>query len=196
MEYETHFIHMKQEAEAELPLKKQAYLDAKTIILGIEDELATIDRALEEARARKRRVAGTRQGYLTQKAADLASALLGGNPTKLGEMPVTEDAHSLAEAETILQQRRGEIVQSQVFAKSKLRTASHDVYHCLMRIAAAEYELAREAFFDKWCKVTALSELAQAGPIVDREHWEKILIPSVTLSKIFAMLRQQAIPGI
>lgn len=183
MQHESYFLNMKQEAEAELPLKKQAYQDAKTTILGIEDELATIDRAIEEVRARKRRIAGSRHTYLSQKAADLAHALLGGTSGTPTELPATEDAGSLDEAERILHRRRGEIVQAQVMGKSKVRTTGQDVFHAMMRMAAAEYELAREEFFSKWCKVTALSELAGTGPLVERERWEAIRIPSVTLSK-------------
>ena len=183
MEYETHFLNLKQVAEAELPLKKQEYADAKTALIGVEDELANIDRALEEARVRRRRIVGSRQGYIAQKAADIAQTLLGGEPPSKKNTLQAEDAHGLQEAEIILQQRRGEIVQAKVIVNSKLRMASQDFYNCKMKIAAAEFELSRHDFFNKWCKVTALCELSQSGPISDSDKWEKIHIPSVTLSK-------------
>lgn len=186
--YEKHFLAIEQEATARFPLIREQCHKLREQKQTITQEIDRIDAALDEARFRRARLAGSRAQYNETRAQALTRELLGETSDTDEQSQLGLAAQSdvgLETAVNILTKQRMELVRSRQINESQLQDLEREAYASLMRVAAAQYESMREATLNAWAKVTALSRLAKSGPTSDYERWGKICLPSVTLDKQF-----------
>lgn len=183
-EREQHMLALEQQSDADFIIAKQELIELKRREIDQEGEIARLDAALQEIRIRKSRLSGSRAEYLQQKAEALTAHLLGGGEGESLTQGVAEHSDlDLQASANLLEGRRREAVRDQSIIKSQVRLKERECYTLLSIQAAVEYERARAEFFEKWCKATALSDLAGSGVLSDPQEWEKIYIPSATICK-------------
>lgn len=186
---QARLTQIEQAAKASLPDAIAELKSARIQVAVAQSEIDRLDRAIDEARFRKQRMAGSRHAYLETRVQQLTRHLLGEDKsdqaTIIDARDDTEDAAGLQGAIDLLTRRRSDEAQRLQFANTTVRQSEQRVYELQMRLAAIEYEQAREDIAAKWAKTQAMAELSGTGPTCDPERWSALYLPSITLSKFF-----------